>query len=191
MTGVREIPTLLVVVPLGVSALAVMLWWLHRHDALTGLRIVTAVVWCVYCAGVVANTVLPIYLGQPDYDQSWTAFLNLTPFTDTDAADMLQNVLVFLPLGVLVPVIFRDRSASRVLVFAFFFSLVMETLQLINSVTTRGGHVADVNDLCANTVGGIAGYGLFRVAILAPPVARLVEAATWPRARAQSVAVSR
>jgi glycopeptide antibiotics resistance protein len=176
----QEIPTLLVVVPLGAVALAVMLWWLHRRAALTALRASAGVVACGYGAGVVANTLLPIYIGETGDRPPWSVFLNLVPLVNTDPRDMLQNVVVFLPLGVLLPVVARVSSALRILLLGFLLSLTMEGLQLLNAVTGHGGHVADVNDLLANTLGAPLGYGIFRCALLVPLVARLVSAATWP-----------
>lgn len=180
LTTPREIPTLLVVVPLAVVGFGVMLWWLQRRGALTVLRVVVCAAVCVYGAGVVANTLLPIYVGGTGERPPWTVFLNLVPLADTEPADMLQNIVVFLPLGVLLPIVARVRSAGRVLLYGFLLSLTMELLQLANAVTGHGGHIADVNDLLANTLGAPLGYGIFRCALLLPPVARLVAAATWP-----------
>lgn len=180
MPTTHEVPTLLVVVPLGVVAVAVMLWSLHRRAAMTLPRVIASIVTCAYGVGVVANTVLPIYLGGTGDRPPWSVFLNLVPFVDTEPADMLQNVVVFLPLGVLLPIIARVDSALRVLLFGFLLSLTMEGVQLVNAVTGHGGHIADINDLLANTVGAPLGYGIFRCALLVPPVARLITAAIWP-----------
>jgi hypothetical protein len=95
-------------------ALAVMLWWLHRRAAITAPQVIVSVAVCVYGAGVVANTLLRIYIDATDYRQPWTDFLNLVPLVDTDPADMLQNVVVFLPLGVLLPIVAHVDSARRV-----------------------------------------------------------------------------
>ena len=66
------------------------------------------------------------------------------------------------------------------LLHGFLLGLTMEVLQLVNAVTEHGGHIADVNDLLANSLGAPLGYGLLRGALLLPPAARLVTAATWP-----------
>ncbi len=174
------IPALPVVVPLAVLALVVLLGRLRRRGALTLPRIAVAVVLCVYGAGVVANTVFPVTIGRGASDLPWTVFLHLTPLAGTEPFDMLQNVVVFVPLGVLLPLVARVRSAGRVLLIGFLVSLFMEALQLLNAVTASGGHVADVDDLLANTVGAPIGYGLLQAALLVPALARLAAAATWP-----------
>lgn len=178
-----HVPTLAVVVPLGLVALGLTLVLLHRRAALTVPRAVSGTVLCVYGAGIIANTLLPFRLGETTDRPPWTVFLHLVPLVGSDPRDLLQNVLVFLPLGVLLPVIARVRSARRVLLLGLLLSLGMEVLQLVNALTGHGGHIADVNDLLANTLGAPLGYGLLRCAMLLPPVARLVAAATWPPAQ--------
>lgn len=178
-----EISTLLVVVPLGAVAFAVLLWRLHRGAGLTLLRVGVCGVLCVYLAGVIANSVFPIVLGGGGDQLPWWVGLNLVPLVNTDLADMLQNVLVFAPLGMLLPLVARVDSLPRVLLWGFLLSLTMEVLQFANAVTAHGGHVADINDLLANTIGAPIGYGVFRLARLVPAVDRLIRAATWPAPR--------
>nr|WP_269437787.1 VanZ family protein [Arthrobacter sp. zg-Y919] len=132
---------------------------------------------CVYGAGVVGNTVLPIHIGGPRYNEPWWIRLNLVPLVHAEPGDLLMNVLVFIPLGILLPLISRIRSVGRVLLVGLLVSLAMEVLQLVNAVLANGGHIADINDLLANTAGAPLGYGLFRAALLLPSLRRAVRAA--------------
>jgi glycopeptide antibiotics resistance protein len=176
----HEVPTLPVVVPLAGLAVTVLLWQLHRRAALTVPRIMVAATMCVYGAGVVANTMLPIYLGDDGNHPSWRVFLNLTPLVNTELSDMVRNVVVFVPLGLLLPLIVGDVPARRVLLYGFLVSFTMEALQFANAVAGHGGHIADINDLLANTVGAIIGYGISWCVLLLPAADRLAGAATWP-----------
>jgi glycopeptide antibiotics resistance protein len=176
----HEIPVLPVVVALAAVAFAVLLWRLHRRAAMTVPRVVVSAAMCVYGAGVIGNTLLPIYVGTSGHDQPWRVYLNLTPLVGTEPMDMLQNVVVFVPLGFLLPLIAGVTSLPRVLLWGFLVSLTMEALQFVNAVTAHGGHVADVNDLLANTLGAPLGYGIFRVALLLPALGRWAGTATWP-----------
>lgn len=179
-TTYREIPALPVVVALAVLAFSVMLWRLRRRAALNVPRVAVSLALCVYGAGMLANSVLPIYLGRPGGDVPWSLFVNIVPFRNTETADMLGNVAVFAPLGCALPIVLRATSARRVLLLGFLVSLTMEVLQLANAITVHGGHVADVNDLLANTVGALVGYGAFRAVQFVPVVGRWAAAATWP-----------
>jgi hypothetical protein len=96
------------------------------------------------------------------------------------SAVLAVYVVVFLPLGVLLPLVGQVSSARRVLLLGFLLSLTMELLQGLNAVTVHGGHIADVNDLLANTLGAPLGYGVLRLARLVPALRRWADAATWP-----------
>ena len=182
-TTVHEIPVLPSVVVLSVVAFAVSLRWLHRRGALTLPRAVVGAVLAGYVAGIIGNTLLPIRLGYDGGGVRWWEYLNLTPLAGTDPADMVMNVVVFVPLGVLLPLVARVGSVVRVLVWGFAVSLVMELSQWAGMVLVHGGHLPDVNDLLANTVGAPLGFGLFRLAVLLPVLGRLARAATWPGRR--------
>jgi len=183
-----EVSVLPSVVLLAVLASVVLLERLRRRAALTVPRAVVGVVAAVFVAGMLGNTVLPVHLGRSS-DRAWWQYLHLTPLVGTDPRDMVMNVVVFLPLGVLLPLIARVRSARRVLLIGFLTSLTMELLQWVNAVTVHGGHLPDVNDLLANTVGTPLGYGAFRAALALPGFARLARAATWPVAPREGAAV--
>ncbi|WP_349897766.1 VanZ family protein [Parafrigoribacterium soli] len=177
-----EIPALPVVVPLAVLIFAALLWRLRRRGAVNIARAVVVGILCVYGAGVIGNTLLPIFIGAASSGLPWWSSINLRLLENTDAADMLQNIAVFAPLGILLPLATRIRSLGGVVLAGFLISLAMELLQFVNAVAANGGHIADVNDLLANTVGAPLGFGLYRAALLLPAARRWAHAATWPTA---------
>ena len=76
-----------------------------------------------------------------------------------DIAQVYMNVMLFVPMGYLLPYIFRwfrAKPRTRPAAACFLISLAMENLQLI---TRRGFY--DVDDLVSNTIGGIIGQLLF------------------------------
>lgn len=178
-----ELPTLPVVVPLALVAFAVLLWRLRRRGALTALRVTVAAIVCIYGAGVLAETFLPFPLGTSPggYHMGWRVWLHLTPLVDTDPAGLILNVLLFLPLGVLVPLASGRWSIWRTLLIGVGLSLSIETVQFLADVTISSGRVADVDDLLANVGGTLASAVLFRLALWVPPVRRLAAAAAIGR----------
>ncbi|USB33939.1 VanZ family protein [Paenibacillus sp. YPG26] len=72
--------------------------------------------------------------------------------------NFMGNIVIFIPFGMLLPLVFRRMSnpLSRVLLLSFTFSLGLETAQLILAIGTF-----DVDDLILNTFGGVLGYGVF------------------------------
>ncbi len=72
-------------------------------------------------------------------------------------ANTLGNVLLFIPLGIFLPLLWmRFRSIKSVLLAISFTSLLIEITQLL---TATG--VFDVDDILLNTFGGVIGYAIF------------------------------
>lgn len=84
---------------------------------------------------------------------------NLIPFAGFTIEQGLMNAVLFVPLGFLIPLVFhglKKRGWGKVLLASFGISLMVEILQLFHE--TRA---FDINDLMFNTLGGLAGYGVY------------------------------
>ena len=77
---------------------------------------------------------------------------------------LFLNVLLFIPLGFLVPIIWSKKMSVQSVVWCgFFTSLCVEAVQFLLSLSL--GYVyrsADVDDLILNTLGTFMGYLLFK-----------------------------
>jgi len=185
-----EIPALPVLVPLAAIAFAALVWRLRRRGALTVvkaavLRVAVAAVTCVYGAGLLGSVLLPfpISVGAARDDLvPWRLFVQLVPVATADPIGIVLNVELFVPLGLLLPLIARVSSAGRAVAIGFLLSLGIELVQFVADITVSTGRVADVDDLLGNTIGAFAGYVIFRVAVRVPVLARIAAAATWPAA---------
>jgi glycopeptide antibiotics resistance protein len=70
--------------------------------------------------------------------------------------NFVGNIVAFLPMGALPPLIFRSRTRLwHVLLFSLALSLTIEVSQYAS-----GRRVPDVDDLILNTLGGAIGYRL-------------------------------
>lgn len=175
----HQVPVLPVVVPVAALAFVVLLWSLHRRARLTPQRAAVALTLCVYLAGVLANTVLPIFLGKPSSGQPWDAYLNLVPLVGYEVVDAVTNVAVFVPLGVLLPLFFVRAPWWQVLLLGAGLSLLIEVSQYVTANLLGGGHVADVNDLLFNVVGTGVGLALLEGVRRIPGAARVVDGFRW------------
>ena len=184
-----EVPVLPVAIPLGVALFVLLIAVLARRKKLTWARAVTALVVAVYAAGIFANTIFPIYLTPVDSGEPSTPKLALVPFYDYEVDDALMNIAVFAPLGVLIPLLVRRASWAKVVLIAVSISLGIEFLQLAAQAFFAGGHIADVNDLMWNTVGGIVGYGVYLVALRIPGLSALVRLFRWHESPASDSAL--
>ncbi|ONI44237.1 hypothetical protein AN641_07710 [Candidatus Epulonipiscioides gigas] len=70
------------------------------------------------------------------------------------------NIVMFIPLGIILPILFSNfKSYKKIFLFSFGLSLSTEFIQMI---TARS---ADIDDLLANTTGGLVGYGIYLIFI--------------------------
>jgi glycopeptide antibiotics resistance protein len=183
----REVPVLPVVVPLAVVTVGVLLTLLARRGRFSLPRAAVALAIGVYAAGIVANTVFPIFLDKPVGDAPWGAHLALVPLSGYEVADALQNVLVFVPLGMLVPLLAVRPSWWRTVGVAACVSLGIEVTQLATAHLLGGGHLADVNDLIFNVLGGAVGYVALAALTRVPGVEGLVDRFRWRTASTPDV----
>lgn len=176
-----EIPSTATAAVFAAAGIIATILILRRRRALSVPRLLVGAALSVYVVGIVVNSVFPIYLGVPDSGVPWTSHINAVPFQGTDTADYVQNALIFMPLGLLLPLSFPLRSIVAIAASGFALSLTIEVLQLLNALTGQGGHVADVNDLLANTIGAPIGFVVARAIVGLPAVRPITDAFAWPR----------
>lgn len=74
--------------------------------------------------------------------------------------NIFGNIAAFVPFAFMLPIISENnRKFLNVTIITFLFSLTVELLQLISKVG-----IFDVDDLSLNTLGGIFGYFIFKLA---------------------------
>ncbi|GAA0106756.1 VanZ family protein [Paraclostridium sordellii] len=79
--------------------------------------------------------------------------INLIPFRSEGITTYILNIIMFMPLGFLLPVIWNEfRSIKKVVFTGLSFSLAIEICQLFNYRAT------DIDDLLMNTLGAFLGY---------------------------------
>lgn len=84
--------------------------------------------------------------------------INLIPFSSEGAMTYILNIIMFMPLGFLLPLIWENfRNAKKVVLMGFLMSLAIEICQLFNIRTT------DIDDLLMNTLGTLVGYCCWKV----------------------------
>lgn len=79
-------------------------------------------------------------------------------FRDFNGTYFLLNILVFLPMGILLPALFQKDGKFRrkYIVFGFMGSMGIEVIQFLFT-----GRLADIDDVAANTIGCFIGYLVF------------------------------
>ncbi|WP_309115254.1 VanZ family protein [Saccharothrix sp.] len=131
----------------------------------TGRHLPTRTAAGSYVAGVVHFTLFPIDVQRgPHANQTaWYEQVNWFPLLTADVPSFVLNVVMLVPFGVLLPLVSaRAASAGRVAALSLAFSASIEVAQLLIYVFARSGRSVDVNDLLANTLGGVLGYLLVK-----------------------------
>lgn len=136
------------------------LW--HRKERRPLWRHLTVYAWLCFTILVLDATLL---IGGIDFAPTYH-FLNLAPFEwirhpyEMGIRDMVSqlvlNVFMFIPFGVLLPMVFqRLRALWKTVLGAFGITVMIETLQYFT------GRSADIDDVIMNVLGGVLGYGVF------------------------------
>lgn len=86
--------------------------------------------------------------------------LNLIPFAGytNGKREVIDNLIAFIPLGLLLGINFKHTSFRRKLSFVLFFSTMLETVQFVLAIGTT-----DITDVIMNTLGGLIGLTLYKV----------------------------
>jgi len=88
-------------------------------------------------------------------------WLNAHTSTHMLITETIPNVLMFIPFGIFTPIVFQKmRKFYRVALLTLLVTVSIETFQYFI------GRSADIDDVLANLLGGIIGYGIFRAASL-------------------------
>lgn len=93
--------------------------------------------------------------------------LVLVPFRDMigGPVDTLLNVLLFVPLGIFLPIMYKSiNKLSKIAPLGFLLSLLIELVQMF------GHGVTDINDLITNTIGTCLGFGIYKICVAHLPL---------------------
>ena len=139
----------------------------------TPLRGVGVVLFLIFLVGLISQTILPqfewsleggltLVRPRPGYH------LNLIPFRQfwdvlragdamNTAVNLAGNIVMFLPIGFCLPLLWRKFPFWRTVAAGAGFSLAVEIIQFPQ------GRTSDIDDVIQNTLGVAAGYGLWRL----------------------------
>ena len=74
--------------------------------------------------------------------------------------NLVANILMFIPMGILLPILYKDKFNKLWKILLFIIVLVL-LIEFIQFVTFTGS--ADVDDLTLNTLGCLIGYSITKI----------------------------
>ena len=145
--GIETLASAIVLIP--------VLFYLNKRLFPDGKRTVLCGGFGLYLAAVYALAGLPTILYirfEPNFNFEPFAYM----FSDLDAT--VLNVLLFIPLGLALPMLWKSFSQWwKTVLFGFLASAFIETMQMFTFRAT------DVNDLMTNTLGTVLGFCLAKL----------------------------
>jgi glycopeptide antibiotics resistance protein len=151
------------------AAYPVVVVAMRRRAAVSRRRRTVVLILILYVVAVVAVTAFPIMVRSTSHmgDEWWTV-IRWVPFVVPPLSFVL-NVVMFVPFGVLVPVLWPSAdSVGRLAGWAVGASACIELTQFALWVTLGSERTVDINDLIANTAGGVLGLLLLRAVVPEP-----------------------
>ena len=158
-----EVIMVLLVYMLACCILPNIIWQVKkiRGEYTCSVSPVSHIVWTYIYMIYVALALYVAQIGSVWDMMSYKHFMgsiNTTPFAPGGLVPDILNIIMFMPLGFLLPLIWKNfRKGWKVALTGFGFSVMIEFCQLFNT------RVSDVDDLIMNTVGACVGYIIWKV----------------------------
>ncbi|WP_258023133.1 VanZ family protein [Brevibacillus formosus] len=92
----------------------------------------------------------------------WYSSINFIPILTIDVITFFLNIVMMIPLGIYLPLLKSSyNSTARIARSVLCVSLCLEVIQLLIRVTLGNGRSTDINDIIANTLGGVFGFLIY------------------------------
>ncbi|WZU01020.1 VanZ family protein [Erysipelothrix sp. D19-032] len=130
----------------------------------------------IYIFIVVDVTLLPLPLSLQSINNNfyirsgnpiWNS-VNLIPTLTLEnilSRNFYLNMVMFAPFGFLINVLFiKENRYFKTLYYSFVFTVLIETLQFLLIYFTGSFRIVDVDDIIANTIGGMIGLLVYQLA---------------------------
>lgn len=149
-----------------------------KYHAFSFKREILVNILFVYILCVVSITFFPMYFSEDssylsvNFIPVWNTIKELISIRNSNIPNFMilfwgkniaGNMLLLLPLGFLVPILWqRFQDGRKMILFTFCFSLSIELMQLLLMYIGLTGRAFDVDDIILNTLGGCIGYFLYK-----------------------------
>ncbi|MDD3341304.1 MAG: VanZ family protein [Bacilli bacterium] len=123
----------------------------------------TKILFIIYLIALV--WIILFKLSIPFTDMGNLRSINLIPFKESlivngnlQIDEILMNIVIFMPLGIYMSMLFKNHTFKKKLLFVFLISFVLEVSQFI-----LGVGASDITDIITNVLGGILGIILYNI----------------------------
>lgn len=158
-----------------IALLLILIWIFYRiiiirKTKLNKLREAALSIFFVYFLVVIYFTFFKSGVLAINLDQS--RYMNIIPLKETvkmfkdnymglgnSLYNVLGNILLFMPLGFFIPMLFKKcNNSKKILLYGFTASFTIEGIQYFTAM-----NIADVDDIIFNTLGALLGLICYRI----------------------------
>lgn len=144
--------------------------FLYKQRHYGTVRIIFSGVFYAYVVTILDKTMFPIFLDdgvRNSIGNNVWSHVNLIPIvkiTSNEIRTSIYNVLLFIPLGYLLPLVMEKCGYRNVMAIGLVVSVIIECMQLLIALVVGFTfRYMDVNDVMFNVIGTIVGYMVFLV----------------------------
>lgn len=171
---INSVPYMLLSLPFYIVTRFIIL--MKNKTAKNWLREIVLLIFVMYCVGIASQTFIPkIEFGNTKLflvNQNVFGEINLIPgkvLVDSYfevihnynylyfIVNVIGNISFFVPIGFLIPTLWKNVSMKHILIIALSSSLCIELLQLHQA---RG---TDIDDLWLNVIGAVVGFWIYTI----------------------------
>lgn len=152
--GIDCLPVWILVIPV----IAILQFFVFKQRGF--VKFLMSLVFAFYLIGVFFVTGIPTFDSlRIELHFQWIPLIDIVNEPVGYLKNTLLNIILFTPMGFLLPALWREYRSFRATLFSgFATSLLIEILQIFTFRLT------DVDDLITNTIGTVAGYYLWKMA---------------------------
>lgn len=144
----------------GILILCIYLIFIKRQGRITFTKTVAGVFFAAYLAVLIGGTILSREIGlygTDDFIPFWSYYEVFARKDVVVGAQMLANVILFIPWGIVIPTAFPCmRRFVWNVVGSAIFSATIEVVQLLFECGR-----CELDDVIHNTLGAVIGYGIW------------------------------
>ena len=159
-----------------IAAILIVIWTIYRIIVLIKskekniLREVMITIFFIYFLILINLTICKMGMLQISFQHRF--YINYIPFVETinmfkdnfmgignAIYNVVGNVLLFVPLGFLIPLLFKKKNKIfNIALYGFYASLAIEFIQLFTPI-----NLTDIDDIIFNTLGAVLGFFIFNL----------------------------
>ncbi|MEK4210806.1 MULTISPECIES: VanZ family protein [Paenibacillus] len=127
----------------------------------TALQYTLLVTFGFYLLAVFHLVLFPIdvNIGLYANQTPWYKHINFIPILTIDIKTFILNIIMLVPLGMYLPLLNRKYdNTKKAAKLVLILSLSIEVIQMVIGITLGSSRSTDINDIIANTLGGVLGF---------------------------------